>query len=355
MKPSNKDEITSRLDYSMQRELERSKSSLANKISKLTSLGVLKETFSLELKLSDPIVVENSNKFETNEFYGDAVLELKISKFLIETRAFSSPHLLSQMRMEIDSLHLSDFSKSKLNYGAYLTYKQKADIVESLIGELAIAIDKRLSDGIHVLCTDLMDELIAFIYYAGETRFYHKHDIVEFDDKKQKSELKDVKSDIVCRLCNHKGHLVNTCPNAELHPVEMETKKEIPEIPKPTCGKCLQKGHLERLCTAKIPVPLRENVTNTPPPKMVDQTDLLYNSLPKKGNPPEKMNPGSKSVPPKIGYIDTVVLFDLTGMKKKSVNSGSPFNALSNTEINNMMIKKSPQQGANLSDLLFQK
>lgn len=178
-------------------ELQSCKNVLLKKLETLKEVGVLKHS-----------VAQHNGKeketFELLEFYGDSYLYHAISKMLAQTKRFMSPHLLTQIRIStvsnqtlarvFDSLGLNTLIKSD-DLGTKITTKQKGDIVESIIGELAEAFHN--PSGLKLFSIieksrETLDELISFILYTGETIFNSsiiykqlEHDEQKFDYSQQ--------------------------------------------------------------------------------------------------------------------------------------------------------------------------
>eukprot|EP01102_Stenamoeba_stenopodia_P009881 TRINITY_DN292_c0_g1_i1.p1 TRINITY_DN292_c0_g1~~TRINITY_DN292_c0_g1_i1.p1 ORF type:complete len:259 (-),score=55.82 TRINITY_DN292_c0_g1_i1:68-844(-) len=116
-------------------------------------------------------------EFEILEFYGDAVLYERVSSFLMTSRRFMSPHLLTTIRTEVvrnanlarvyDALHLQILLDE---HEALQDEKDKADVVESIIGELSEA-GKNNSELSTQIGTTLKN-LLAFICFTGETQYF---------------------------------------------------------------------------------------------------------------------------------------------------------------------------------------
>ena len=110
-----------------------------------------------------------TNEFEVLEFYGDACLYQTISQYIMTTRRFMNPHLMTQLRMSciknvnlavvFDLLHLDQL----LRVQGAMPVKDKADIVEAIIGELAEDEEE----------TATLNEITAYIAYVGEKAFVH--------------------------------------------------------------------------------------------------------------------------------------------------------------------------------------
>jgi hypothetical protein len=114
-----------------------------------------------------------SNEFEVLEFYGDAYLYERVSYFIMTTRRFMDPNLMTKLRCScIKNANLATvFEQLKLSEllepsPLGLTLKSKADILEAIIGELA----EDSSSG----AEDLLSQLIAYIAYMGDKEYFQE-------------------------------------------------------------------------------------------------------------------------------------------------------------------------------------
>eukprot|EP01080_Neovahlkampfia_damariscottae_P006479 gene6479-10484_t len=236
------------------REFTKSKSQVYSKLDRLKKFGILKHSLtSTDIKENKELFLnENSNIFETLEFYGDSVLYERITRNLTITKRFCSPHLLSTIRSSTicnktlssvyESLELYKLSNCSFS-PSFLDIKQKADIVESIIGEISQYLNsKSLLDHINKLCEDSLDDLISYISYAGEASYFYTiaHNMNEskkVNSKKKVDEKKDnvMKNDIsliVCFNCGEKGHFAKNCENEIL-----SKGKEIKSVNTSSIGK----------------------------------------------------------------------------------------------------------------------
>jgi hypothetical protein len=141
----------------------------------LNKLKILKDQHILQYSL----LLHNST-FEILEFYGDSVLYERISFFMMQTRRFMSPHLLTQLRCSViqninlartfETLNLNELLAT--NCTRTLEFKEKADVVEAIIGELNecclrgnLLSDCRFIKGV-------LDEFLAYICYMGEQNYF---------------------------------------------------------------------------------------------------------------------------------------------------------------------------------------
>eukprot|EP00761_Pharyngomonas_kirbyi_P010820 gb/GECH01010843.1/.p1 GENE.gb/GECH01010843.1/~~gb/GECH01010843.1/.p1 ORF type:complete len:448 (+),score=108.01 gb/GECH01010843.1/:1-1344(+) len=117
--------------------------------------------------------------FQVLEFYGDAVLQERVSKYLITTRRFMNPCMLSQLRqscvsnknlcevfeaLQLETITVPDLGTNKSDI------KAKGDIVEAIIGELIL--NKNSSNSLHPFIDAVLEELLSFICFIGEQRFF---------------------------------------------------------------------------------------------------------------------------------------------------------------------------------------
>jgi len=111
----------------------------------------------------------NTVQFERLEFYGDTRLSAEVNEIIMRTHSFMDPHfmtLLSQncvcnanLTEVFDQLQLQ---RLIINSDA-MSPKDKADVVESIIGELYTNLDQPIAKSVYNL-------LIHFIYYLGHIR-----------------------------------------------------------------------------------------------------------------------------------------------------------------------------------------
>lgn len=131
----------------------------------------------LELKkqsLLRKCFILDSNEFEVLEFYGDAFLYERITKNILRSRRFMDPNLMTTLRrycIKNDNL-ATVFDQLGLiallephQESLVLTRKNKADIVEAIIGEIAE----------HRPDEDVLSEFVAFISYVGEKEYFKEN------------------------------------------------------------------------------------------------------------------------------------------------------------------------------------
>eukprot|EP00727_Mastigamoeba_balamuthi_P012123 m51a1_g7533 hypothetical protein (413) ;mRNA; f:47585-49052 len=197
--------------------------SISEKLRDLKDCGFLSHSVNLK------DMTTSGSRFQILEFYGDAYLCERISFFLLQTRRFLDPHLLTQLRMKVEyNLNLSrcysllglgtllglptpdsppaqalvlrstiedvrhrSEDRAKHNGGAAsdddvaftaradaaiskAQHKARADVIEAMIGELAervnLAGDSR--SGKIVEARELLDDLITFISFIGEQDYF---------------------------------------------------------------------------------------------------------------------------------------------------------------------------------------
>lgn len=141
---------------------EKCQQRLLQKLIEMKKQNVLRRCFLLE-----------SNEFEVLEFYGDAYLYERVSYFIMTTRRFMDPNLMTKLRCScIKNANLATvFEQLKLAEllepsPLALTLKSKADILEAIIGELA----EDSSSG----AEDLLSALIAYIAYMGDKEYFQE-------------------------------------------------------------------------------------------------------------------------------------------------------------------------------------
>jgi dsRNA-specific ribonuclease len=141
---------------------EKCQQRLLQKLLELKKQNVLRRCFLLE-----------SNEFEVLEFYGDAYLYERVSYFIMTTRRFMDPNLMTKLRCScIKNANLAAvFEQLKLAEllepsPVALTLKSKADILEAIIGELA--------EDSSSVAEDLLSALIAYIAYMGDKEYFQE-------------------------------------------------------------------------------------------------------------------------------------------------------------------------------------
>eukprot|EP01087_Luapelamoeba_hula_P003232 TRINITY_DN1302_c0_g1_i1.p1 TRINITY_DN1302_c0_g1~~TRINITY_DN1302_c0_g1_i1.p1 ORF type:complete len:567 (+),score=116.39 TRINITY_DN1302_c0_g1_i1:353-2053(+) len=158
-----------------QQPIDKCRGSLFEKLKTLKGLHILRHS-----------LLPNDSTFEILEFYGDSVLYERISFFLMQTRRFMSPHLLTKLRSAViqnrnlalcfETLNLVGlFEKGK----APTVMKGRADVVEAMLGELSEACTHTTSQsGIDSgLIRGALDELLAYICYSGEREYFLHHSL----------------------------------------------------------------------------------------------------------------------------------------------------------------------------------
>jgi len=183
------------------KEFTKSKIGLHSRLQLLKKFGVLKESLSsMNCSSNKELLLNlNPNSFEVLEFYGDSVLYERITRMLLQTRRFCSPHILSIMRSfcvqnrtlaaVFDSLSLHRLSSSPIS-PSFLTEKQKGDIVEAIVGELAEYESKNGDSIILNHCKQALDELIGYIFYAGESAYFFTVHNSQNNGKKEENDEK---------------------------------------------------------------------------------------------------------------------------------------------------------------------
>eukprot|EP01116_Phalansterium_solitarium_P011161 TRINITY_DN26775_c0_g2_i1.p1 TRINITY_DN26775_c0_g2~~TRINITY_DN26775_c0_g2_i1.p1 ORF type:complete len:357 (-),score=36.32 TRINITY_DN26775_c0_g2_i1:90-1160(-) len=156
--------------------LEQCESSLRNKLSQLKQEGVLKHSL---------LPLDKQSDFEILEFYGDSVLSERCAYFMLQTRRFMNPHLLSSLRTEcikndnlaaiFDRLQLAELpmaSTARPHEPYEPPLKGKADVVEAMIGELRDCMDKAEFMPLVARIKGVLTEMICFIAYVGEQTYF---------------------------------------------------------------------------------------------------------------------------------------------------------------------------------------
>jgi len=124
-----------------------------------------------EKELIKASILPGTNEFEVLEFFGDACLSQTISTFIMTTRRFMSPHLMTQLRIScirnsnlalvFDVLRIESLLRKPPEK---LEQKEKADIVEAILGELTEADTE----------SAFLNELTAFIGYLGDKAYFQR-------------------------------------------------------------------------------------------------------------------------------------------------------------------------------------
>eukprot|EP01130_Rhizamoeba_saxonica_P007085 TRINITY_DN2839_c0_g1_i1.p1 TRINITY_DN2839_c0_g1~~TRINITY_DN2839_c0_g1_i1.p1 ORF type:complete len:204 (-),score=32.11 TRINITY_DN2839_c0_g1_i1:14-625(-) len=138
---------------------DKCKTRLLKDLQQLKNIGLL--SYSLD---------RSTNEFEVLEFYGDSVLYERTSKYIMTTRRFFNPHLMTQLRTQcvrnnnlarvFDTLGLQTLVPQRDIDDLKMNLKARADVVEAILGELA---EKR--------CENALSQLLSFIMYVGEAAF----------------------------------------------------------------------------------------------------------------------------------------------------------------------------------------
>ncbi len=133
------------------------------------------------------------NEFEVLEFYGDSVLYERISSFIMHTRRFMNPHLMTTLRSFIvqnrnlalcyDTLGIQTLLT---NPPAEMPFKEKADVIEAVIGELAEAADDEGTQ--HAQASKTLSELLTYICYLGEKTYFTNLSLAEEQKNQQKEQ-----------------------------------------------------------------------------------------------------------------------------------------------------------------------
>ncbi|KYQ88839.1 hypothetical protein DLAC_10641 [Tieghemostelium lacteum] len=127
--------------------------------------------------------VSCNDQFEKLEFMGDSYLNNEITKNIFQTRSMFDPHYMTELRSFCtknetlsylyDLLNLEKFGnkKERQPYNDDKTFiKNKADIVEAMIGELCLSQNER--------CKETLKDIISLLDYIGNERFvkskYHQ-------------------------------------------------------------------------------------------------------------------------------------------------------------------------------------
>eukprot|EP01121_Diplochlamys_sp_Union-15-3_P004737 TRINITY_DN14943_c0_g1_i1.p1 TRINITY_DN14943_c0_g1~~TRINITY_DN14943_c0_g1_i1.p1 ORF type:complete len:349 (-),score=53.55 TRINITY_DN14943_c0_g1_i1:207-1253(-) len=149
---------------------EKCRGTLLQKLQQLKAFRVLNESLRVD---------DDSTAFEVLEFYGDSFLLERISSFIMQTRRFMNPHLMTVLRSSIVQNKNLAVVFDNLNLGQLLppetsplTLKRKADVVEAIIGELAEAAPKDDSNSSQI--SNCLQELLAYICYTGDQAYFEE-------------------------------------------------------------------------------------------------------------------------------------------------------------------------------------
>jgi len=150
--------------------MKRCEQELSAKLHELKETGLLKHSLN---------PVDYDNEFETLEFYGDSVLYERISCFLMQTRRFLNPGLLTRIRNECvcnvnlircyDKLGVQNLMTKILDDPAP---KAKADVMEAILGELTQFAQRREASVLAERGLAVRDELLSFIAYQGDNAYF---------------------------------------------------------------------------------------------------------------------------------------------------------------------------------------
>eukprot|EP01117_Protostelium_nocturnum_P019866 TRINITY_DN8715_c0_g1_i1.p1 TRINITY_DN8715_c0_g1~~TRINITY_DN8715_c0_g1_i1.p1 ORF type:complete len:304 (+),score=97.58 TRINITY_DN8715_c0_g1_i1:118-1029(+) len=200
---------------------------LRNKLNTILSYGALSQSLAPNDSISE---------FQILEFYGDAVLNQRVSLFLMQTRRFMGPGGLTRLRSEcVCNVNLARVY-DKLRIGELMSeechpkpsgVKDKADVMEAIIGELSESATKAELHKYHDEIDRTISALLNFISYVGE-RSYTLQEAVEEATKE-----KGVKEVFVPRnktppktphQHNNKKH--ETPKNNKRHPSPQKSQKK---------------------------------------------------------------------------------------------------------------------------------
>jgi hypothetical protein len=149
---------------------------------------------------------EGTSRFQLLEFFGDSVLHYRVTRDLMRTRRFLTPHILTEMRMAITSNSNLARVYDVLGIAAVVEFapaesgvpravnaeKTRADVMEAIIGELAEISERAEDDSsgsdpdqqqqqqqpqqepedIAKVAAEVLDDLLMLISYTGEQQYY---------------------------------------------------------------------------------------------------------------------------------------------------------------------------------------
>jgi hypothetical protein len=232
----------------------------------------------LELKKQERLrkaFLLESNEFEVLEFYGDAYLYERVTKNILRSRRFMDPNLMTTLRRYcikndnlaavFDQLGLGALLESSESL-SLLTRKNKADIVEAIIGEIAEDHPEE----------DVLSELIAFISYIGEKEYFKEHNNHVMEPKNSSRNSKRIpRSDPHPRSYN--DYTPNHSPNNQKDYNSSTTTSNTASLPQ---------------SPPKDPAPVfflqKTKPKTSPPPPIMDNIKIL-----KRGTDEKAMNPSS--------------------------------------------------------------
>jgi len=187
------------------------------------------------LELKTQKILRNSlqpdtTEFEILEFYGDSFLLERISFFLMTTRRFMNPHLMTQFRIScvrndnlalvFDELHFEKLLKSVPS-----TLKGKADVVEAIIGELGEA-ESQESEAV----TAPLNELLAFIAYLGEKAHFQSLALAETQSATQEKAAEPPKRSASSNPKNTQKNTNNTKQAPKPAPARSADPEQPPQL-----------------------------------------------------------------------------------------------------------------------------
>jgi len=165
--------------------MDKCEDTLLQKLRQLKEMKILNHSLTPKDKASD---------FEILEFYGDAVMLERISHHLLQSKRFMNPGLLTKMRQAcICNVNLINcYDKLELvkllDNHIVLVAKEKADLLEAVIGELAEALkDQSAYATHHSKIKTIMEQLIGFIQFSGEQTFTLENPSLQVSPSKVRS------------------------------------------------------------------------------------------------------------------------------------------------------------------------
>ncbi|KAL0488249.1 ribonuclease 3 [Acrasis kona] len=246
------------------KEFKKCKSRLYSKLLLLKKCGILSQSLvhssshavgTDRYPIQDNILLNaQPQAFESLEFYGDSVLQHEVSKSIIQTKQFLSPHLLTQFRTHTVSNRTLSVVFQSLGLDRLMVHphqglldekklqKEKGDCLEAMVGEMAQFVNSTVQATVlQQTCQHTLKELISYIVYAGELS-YHSTCIFSDPPSPTSTPTKDQSKNNFKKTFKHTTSVpdeISSPPQPCTKPTETETENET--TPKMFPSKILKK------------------------------------------------------------------------------------------------------------------